>query len=185
VSVIVVQAAAGDDVFEHNPAAAREALRSIESAGRQALAELRRLLAAIGPPEPAEGRRPQPELTRLEDLAEPLRAVGLIVEIKQMDDMSQQVPPGVQLSAYRIVQEALTNVVRHARAHRIEVRVQGDEEYLELIVTDDGTPGAFVPGRGIAGMRERAALLGGTLEAGPEPNGGFRVRARLPVTPIR
>jgi signal transduction histidine kinase len=192
VSVIVVQAAAGDDVFDHHPAAAREALRSIESAGREALAELRRLLAAIGPPDPAEERRPQPALDRLDELAEPLRSVGLVVGIRRVDDGTIAVPAGVQLSAYRIVQEALTNVLRHAKASTIEVRIEATGSLLEVSVTDDGTgvsrlsgSESFGSGRGIAGMRQRASLLGGTLDAEPRPEGGFRVWARLPLQPSR
>jgi signal transduction histidine kinase len=184
VSVIVVQAAAGDDVFEHNPAAAREALRSIESTGREALVELRRLLASTRQAEPGERHRPQPGLDQLAELVEPLRTVGLPVELHRVGDESV-VPAGVQLSAYRIVQEALTNTVRHANATSIEIRVEATERMLNLTVTDDGAgkPLSENPpvGRGISGMRERADLLGGLLEAGHRPEGGFRVHARLPV----
>jgi signal transduction histidine kinase len=167
-SVIVVQASAADDVFEARPDQARTALRSIEGAGREALGELRRLLAGE-----------QPGLDRLGELAEPLRAAGLEVAI-QVDAGASA---GVEGSAYRIVQEALTNTLRHAGASRAEVLVRADEGVLELDVRDDGRGGAFDAGagRGIAGMRERAALLGGTLEAGPLDGGGFRVYARLPL----
>jgi signal transduction histidine kinase len=199
VSVIVVQAAAGDDVFDHHPAAAREALRSIESTGREALAELRRLLAATAPRDEAEERRPQPALDRLDELAEPLRAVGLTVGIHRVDD-GIVVPAGVQLSAYRIIQEALTNVLRHANASTIDVRIQASDNLLDVSVTDDGTARAALmaptaeagetaetggPGRGLAGMRERARLLGGALEAGRRPEGGFRVQAWLPLQTSR
>jgi signal transduction histidine kinase len=167
-SVIVVQASAADDVFDARPDQARAALRSIEGAGREALGELRRLLAGE-----------QPGLDRLGELAEPLRAAGLEVEIV----VDAGASPGVEGSAYRIVQEALTNTLRHARASRAEVTVRAAEGALELDVRDDGRGGAFDDGagRGIAGMRERAALLGGTLDAGPLPQGGFRVHARLPL----
>jgi signal transduction histidine kinase len=166
-SVIVVQASAADDVFEARPDQARAALRSIEGAGREALGELRRLLAGE-----------QPGLDRLAELAEPLRAAGLEVEIV----VDAGASPGVEGSAYRIVQEALTNTLRHARATRAEVTVRAAEGALELAVRDDGRGGAFDDGagRGIAGMRERAALLGGTLDVGPRPEGGFQVHARLP-----
>ncbi|MFT7837595.1 sensor histidine kinase [Saccharothrix sp. BKS2] len=170
VSVIVVQAAAADDVFDRAPDRARESLRSIEATGRATLDELRKLLA--GP----DGR---PGLDRLADLVGPLRAAGLLVDVRCE---RPPLPPGVDESAYRIVQEALTNTLRHARASRAEVLVRDDGGVLELEVRDDGRGGAPVgPGRGIAGMRERAALLGGTVEAGPVPGGGFRVRARLPL----
>jgi signal transduction histidine kinase len=167
-SVIVVQAAAADDVFDARPDQARAALRSIEGAGREALGDLRRLLAGE-----------QPGLERLGELAEPLRAAGLEVEIV----VDAGAPAEIEGSAYRIVQEALTNTLRHASASRAAVLVRADEGVLDIDVRDDGRGGAFADGagRGIAGMRERAALLGGTLDAGPIPHGGFRVHARLPL----
>jgi signal transduction histidine kinase len=167
-SVIVVQASAADDVFEARPDQARAALRSIEGAGREALGELRRLLAGE-----------QPGLDRLGELAEPLRAAGLEVEIV----VDAGASAGVEGSAYRIVQEALTNTLRHAGASRAEVVVRACDGALELDVRDDGRGGAFDDGagRGIAGMRERAALLGGTLDVGPLEGGGFGVHARLPL----
>ncbi len=185
VSVIVVQAAAADDVFDERPDQARAALRSIESAGREALAELRRLLAAVRPEDEPAG--PQPGLDRLGELAEQLRAAGLEVALRREGDAGA-LPAGVELSAYRIVQEALTNTLRHAGASRAEVTVRAGGGTLELDVLDDGS-GQTRPsdgaGRGIAGMRERAAMLGGTLEAGPRPGGGFRVHASLPLEPAR
>ncbi len=167
-SVIVVQAAAADDVFDSRPDQARAALRSIEGAGREALGDLRRLLAGE-----------QPGLARLGELAEPLRAAGLEVAMS----VDGEAPAEVEGSAYRIVQEALTNTLRHASARRAEVEVRTQDGVLELDVRDDGRGGGFADGagRGIAGMRERAALLGGTLEAGPRPEGGFRVHARFPL----
>ncbi len=167
-SVIVVQAAAADDVFDARPDQARAALRSIEGAGREALGDLRRLLAGE-----------QPGLDRLGELAEPLRAAGLEVAMS----VDGAAPAEVEGSAYRIVQEALTNTLRHASARRAEVEVRAHDGVLELDVRDDGRGGGFADGagRGIAGMRERAALLGGTLEAGSRPDGGFRVHARLPL----
>ena len=184
VSVIVVQASAADDVFDERPDQARAALRSIESAGREALAELRRLLAAVRPEADGEPAHPQPGLDRLGELAAPLRAAGLEVALKREDDAGA-LPAGVDLSAYRIVQEALTNTLRHAGASRAEVTVRCVPGMLELDVLDDGRGGASPTadggGRGIAGMRERATMLGGTLDAGPLPEGGFRVHARLPL----
>jgi signal transduction histidine kinase len=186
VSVIVVQAAAADDVFDERPDQARAALRSIESAGREALAELRRLLGAVRTQADAEGEpaHPQPGLDRLGELAEPLRAAGLEVALHR-EGSEGAVPAGVDLSAYRIVQEALTNTLRHAGASRAEVTVRAAPGLLELDVLDDGhgggAPSEDGAGRGIAGMRERATMLGGTLDAGPLPEGGFRVHARLPL----
>ena len=188
VSVIVVQASAADDVFDERPDQARAALRSIESAGREALAELRRLLAAVRTQAEAdadgEPAHPQPGLDRLGELAAPLRAAGLEVALHREGD-EDAVPAGVDLSAYRIVQEALTNTLRHAGASRAEVTVRSEPGMLELDVLDDGHGGTGPApdggGRGIAGMRERATMLGGTLDAGPLPEGGFRVHARLPL----
>jgi signal transduction histidine kinase len=182
VSVIVVQASAADDVFEERPDQARAALRSIESAGREALAELRRLLAVVRPDADGEPAHPQPGLDRLGELTEPLRAAGLEVAVTR-EGAENALPAGVDLSAYRIVQEALTNTLRHAGASRAEVTVRSAPGLLELDVLDDGHGGTGPDGagRGIAGMRERAAMLGGTLDAGPRPGGGFRVHARLPL----
>jgi signal transduction histidine kinase len=185
VSVIVVQASAADDVFDDRPDQARAALRSIERAGRDAMAELRRLLSAVRPGAASGATQPQPGLDRLDELAEPLRAGGLTVVVRR-EGPTAPVPAGVDLSAYRIVQEALTNTLRHARATRAEVTVRFDSDALEVDVRDDGTAtpsddGGTV-GHGLVGMRERASLLGGTLEAGPLPHGGYRVHARLPLS---
>ena len=184
VSVIVVQASAADDVFDEHPDQARNALRSIDRAGRDALRELRLLLGQVRPGGDGELIGPQPGLDRLDELAEPLRAGGLDVVVRRQGEQSA-LPAGLDLSAYRIVQEALTNTLRHARATRAEVTLSYGPDLLEVDVTDDGrvTPvnGEVVAGHGLVGMRERAALLGGTLEAGPLPQGGYRVHARLPV----
>lgn len=193
VSVIVVQAAAADDVFDEHPDQARRALRSIEGAGREALAELRRLLAAVrtGLNDDGDGAvpRPRPSLDRLDELAGTLRAAGLDVTVH--DDRAaaaQPLPAGVDLSAYRIVQEALTNTLRHAAASHVDVSLRVADSAIELEIRDDGRGSAGAEtsgdGRGIAGMRERAAMLGGTLEAGSLPGGdGYRVHARLPLDP--
>jgi signal transduction histidine kinase len=190
-SVIVVQAAAADDVFDERPDRARAALRAIEATGRESLGELRRVLAAVRPVGEAADAAPpppQPGLDRLGELVGPLRAAGLQVDVRR-DDFTgaAPVPVGVDLSAYRIVQEALTNTLRHAQASRAQVRVRSDAGFLDLDVLDDGRGGDRNPGsgRGILGMRERAAMLGGTLEAGPLPGGGFRVHARLPLESVR
>ncbi|HYN51061.1 MAG TPA: sensor histidine kinase, partial [Thermoleophilaceae bacterium] len=184
VSVIVVQAAAADDVFDERPDQARAALRSIERSGREAMTELRRLLGAVRPEVEARPPGPQPGLDRVEELAEPLRAAGLAVGVRREGDPAP-LPAGVDLSAYRIVQEALTNTLRHARASRAEVTLSYGADSVELEVTDDGNgvsaADPCAPGQGLMGMRERAALLGGTLEAGPLPRGGYRVHARLPL----
>src|SRR4051794_12617127 len=187
VSVIVVQAAAADDVFDERPDQARAALRSIEHAGREALAELRRLLTAVRP-EGTEGpEAPQPGLDRLDELAAPLRAGGLDVVVRH-EGAPATLPAGVDLSAYRIVQEALTNTLRHAQATSAAVTVRYGPDAVEIDVRDDGRPAptdGHTGGRGLLGMRERASLLGGTLEAGPLPRGGYRVHARLPLEASR
>jgi signal transduction histidine kinase len=187
VSVIVVQAAAADDVFDERPDQARAALRSIESTGRDALVELRRLLAGVRSDDDASAP-PQPGLSRIGELAAPLRAAGLEVTLRREGEAGDALPAGVDLSAYRIVQEALTNTLRHAGASRADVTIRADSEMLELEILDDGRGGALDgdgAGRGIAGMRERTAMLGGTLDAGPVPGGGFRVHARLPLEAVR
>jgi signal transduction histidine kinase len=185
VSVIVVQAAAADDVFDTRPDQARTALRSIETAGREALGELRQLLGAV--------TAPRPGLGRLSELTAPLQEAGLEVSVHREGADVAELPAGVDLSAYRIVQEALTNTLRHAGATRASVTIRRLAGALELDVSDDGTgdgtggsgaSGAGA-GRGLAGMRERATMLGGTFDAGPLPDGGFRVRARLPLEPVR
>jgi signal transduction histidine kinase len=182
VSMIVVQAAAADDVFDERPDQAREALRSIEQAGREAMAELRRLLSAVRPGIESDSTQPQPGLDRLDELADSLRAGGLQVAVRR-DGKPTDLPAGLDLSAYRIVQEALTNTLRHARATRAEVTVSYGADALEVEVRDDGRGAAAngTGGHGLLGMRERAALLGGTLEAGPDRGGGYRVHARLPL----
>jgi signal transduction histidine kinase len=183
VSVMVVQAAAGGDVFATHPERAREALASIESTGREALAELRRLLGVVRPAEenPRPGFVPQPGLVRLPELVEQVAAAGLEVELTVAGEPGD-LPAGVDLSAYRIVQEALTNTLKHARASKADVTLRYGDASLELEVLDDGSgTGAGGTGRGIIGMRERAALFGGELLAGPRPSGGFAVRAKLPL----
>jgi signal transduction histidine kinase len=186
VSMIVVQAAAADDVFDERPDQAREALRSIEKAGREAMLELRRLLSAVRPGVGVDSTEPQPGLDRLDELAESLRAGGLDVAVRRDGD-PVPLPAGLDLSAYRIVQEALTNTLRHADATRAEVTLTYAAGALEVDVRDDGRAavGNGAGGHGLVGMRERATLLGGTLEAGPQAGGGFRVHAHLPLEPER
>jgi signal transduction histidine kinase len=182
VSVMVVQAAAGKDVFDSQPERARTALGSIESIGREALVELRRLLGVVSPDEAEEpGFSPQPGLGRLPELLEQVGAGGLRVELN-VEGRPRDLPAGVELSAFRIVQEALTNTLKHARASRAEVGLRYSDGGLEVEVIDDGVAGSGGGrGRGIVGMGERAALVGGELSAGPRPAGGFRVRAWMPL----
>jgi signal transduction histidine kinase len=181
VSVMVVQAAAGGDVFATRPDRAREALGSIESTGREALVELRRLLGVVRPTDDRAVLEPQPGLARLPELIEQVTATGLRVELRVAGE-PRGLPAGVDLSAFRIVQEALTNTLKHAHASNAQVTIRYADSSLELEVLDDGS-GAEVAGtgRGIIGMSERAALLGGALEAGPRPSGGFGVRVTMPL----
>jgi len=155
----------------------RAALETAERTGREAVAELHRMLGVLrGPGTDA----PAPGLARLPELLEPARAAGLQVDCAVTGDV-HTLPPGVDLAAYRIVQEAITNVLRHAGARRIECSVDRRDHVLELRVTDDGRGGTpSAGGHGLVGMRERAALYGGSVEAGPVP-GGFAVHAVLPV----
>ena len=146
--------------------------------------ELNRLLAAVRPGASVGSAHPRPGLGRLDELTAPLRAAGLQVDVRQEGPV-RELPAGVDLSAYRIVQEALTNTLRHARATRAEVTVRYSSDMLELEVLDDGrggdAPSGDGGGYGIVGMRERAAALGGTLEAGTLAGGGYRVQARFPL----
>ena len=181
-SVMVVQAGAARTVVGADPTAATEALRQIESSGRTGLAEMRRLLEVLEA-DGADGERaPQPSLEHLDDLLQGMRAAGLPVEAVVEGEV-RPLPPGVDLSAYRIVQEALTNALRHAgdASARVVLRYRADA--LEVEVADDGrgpTRDDGAGGHGLIGMRERVQLFGGELEAGARPGGGFAVRARLP-----
>ncbi|MFC4948956.1 sensor histidine kinase [Pseudonocardia sp. GCM10023141] len=186
VSVMVVQAGAADDVFDVSPDRAREAVRAIETTGRQAQAELRQLLRTVRPDAGAE-QAPQPGLAELAALGRSVAAAGLDVRMQVDAGSGDPIPAGIQLSAYRIVQESLTNALRHAHAARAEVAVRvvrtADGHHMLVGVHDDGRGGSgrAGSGQGLLGMRERAELLGGTFEAGPDPAGGFRVSALLPV----
>ncbi|HVL89719.1 MAG TPA: histidine kinase [Actinomycetota bacterium] len=181
VGVMVVQAAGARRVIGRDPAAATDALAAIEGTGRTALAELRRLLGILHDDEPAS-LEPLPGIDSIETLAERLRAAGLAVEVRHEGER-RDVPAAVGLSIYRIVQEALTNTLKHARASRATVTVAYRPGSVGVVVRDDGAGAAEAngSGRGLAGMRERVALFDGTLSAGPHPAGGFAVEAHLPV----
>src|SRR5262245_23253318 len=179
-SVIIVQATAADEVFASDPADAQRAVRTIGSTARRALDELRYVLGASGR-QPTLA--PQPTLGGLEALLEQVRAAGLEVELEIVGEQPE-LPPALELSAYRIVQEALTNTLRHAGAEHATVTLRFDPEAVSLDVLDDGSalpPVGGGNGRGLIGMRERVATFGGQLEVGPDSGGAFRVSARLPV----
>jgi signal transduction histidine kinase len=187
VSVMVVQAAGARRVAEKDPAAARGALEAVEAAGRTALAEMRRMLEVLRADDPGMG--PQPGLGELDRLIEQVRNVGLPVELK-IEGEACCLPAGMDLAAYRIVQEALTNTVKHGGKASAHVTVTYTTDTLEIEVTDDGR-GAAAPllsmgvpgGHGLIGMKERVALFGGQLSAGPILTGGYRVFARMPIEP--
>jgi len=185
-SVMVVQAGAARAVSASDPAATAEALRQIEASGRTGLTEMRRLLEVLKAEEDGNGRAPQPGLARMSELLDAMRASGLPVEAI-VEGSPRPLPPGVDLSAYRIVQEALTNALRHAGGASARVVVRYDPGAVELEVADDGPGLPEDPeasgGHGLIGMRERVQLFGGELEAGPRPGGGFLLRARLPSEP--
>jgi signal transduction histidine kinase len=184
VSVMVVQAAAARRILDSQPDAARTSLAAIENTGREALAEMRRLLGVMRREDAADdAKAPQPGLGRLEALVDDVRAAGLPVDLR-IEGAVMALPPGVDVSAYRVVQEALTNALRHAGGAHVSVVVRYRAEDVEVEVSDDGRSSTGEPadgGRGLLGMRERVALFQGDLEAGPRPGGGFAVRARLPI----
>jgi signal transduction histidine kinase len=182
ISVIVVQAQAGQRVLEGEQASAREALGSIETTGRQALVEMRRLLGILRKEDRELALAPRPSLAQLDVLAERVREAGLPVEL-QVEGEAKPLPPGVDLSAYRIVQEALTNALKHAGPASALVVVRYGPDEVELEISDDGR--GPVDGRGdghgLIGMRERAELVGGVVESGTNGGRGYTVRARLPA----
>jgi signal transduction histidine kinase len=187
VSVMVVQASAGEDVFDSDPGRAREALAAVASTGRDALGELRRLLGVIRPGEQeALSFAPQPGIGRLGELIEQVHDTGLAVELS-IEGEQRDLPEATSLCVYRIVQEALTNTLKHAGATRAQVSLRYDPDELRVRVSDDGrgTTDAAAngggEGHGLIGMRERVALFGGQVQAGRSPDGGYCVTARLPV----
>ena len=181
IAVVVVQARGGRRMLEHDPSDSRAAFDAIERTGEQALAEMRRLLGLLRETDDELVRAPLPSLARVPDLAEQLRASGLAVEV-DVEGEPVELPPGVDLSAYRIVQEALTNALKHAGPARARVRISYGLDAVELEIVDDGRgrgQGGGT-GNGLVGLRERAAIVGGELAAGPRDEGGFSVRAALP-----
>lgn len=186
ISVINVQAGVALALMDERPEQARTALITIKAASKEALGEVRQVLSTLRAPGDAP-RSPAPGLDRLPELAEQAAGAGLKVDITT-DGTRFPLPPGADLAAFRIIQEALTNIVRHSGSRTARVRLGYGPDGLELSVDDDG-PASRRPegngesgggGNGLLGMRERAAALGGTVEVGPQPGGGFRVLARLP-----
>jgi signal transduction histidine kinase len=183
--VMVVQAAGARTVLGRDPAETAAALQRIEDIGRAGLAEMRRLLGILKTDDADRVLAPQPGLDHLDGLLEEIRAAGLPVEA-MTEGRARDLPPGVDLTAYRVVQEALTNSLKHAGAAHARVLLRFGDHQLRVEVADDGRgppPGGTpASGHGLIGMGERVALFGGTLETGPRPGGGFVVLATIPVT---
>ncbi len=190
ISLINVQASMGLDLIDRQPEQARAALSAIKSASKEALEELRTMLTTLRrDDDDVAPRSPAPGLGRLPELIELTRAAGLSVDV-EVAGTAPPLPPAVQLAAYRIIQESLTNVARHAGRARVTVRVTYDDADVHVEIDDDGTApsggtAATGTGSGITGMRERATALGGDLSAGFRRGGGFRVTARLPTRSSR
>ncbi|MFC9080994.1 sensor histidine kinase [Streptomyces sp. NPDC057062] len=194
VSVMVVQADGAAYVLDTAPDQAKKALETISGTGRQALAEMRRLLGVLRTGEHKEAGEyvPQPDVEQIDELVEQCRNAGLPVDFK-VEGTPRQLPSGVELTAYRIVQEALTNTRKHGGPNAgASVRLVYFDDGLGLLVEDDGKGaphelyeegGADGQGHGLIGMRERVGMVGGTLDAGPRPGGGFRISVLLPLKP--
>ena len=184
--VITVQASVGLQVIDTDPEEAKQALADISGASRSSLAEIRRLLGAMRSADGDAAYAPAPGLADLDRLVRDVAATGLDVDLVVDGDRSR-VPSGVALAAYRIVQEALSNTLRHARAHQAWVHVACAPDGLEVEIIDDGRgpTGRRPGGYGLVGMRERVGLYGGALDTGRAASGGYRVTARLPYGEVR
>ena len=194
VSLMVVQASAAREVLETAPAAAAEALTAVEDAGRDALTELRHLLGLLAPAADGEENplRPQPSLSRLSPLVDRIAFAGLPVEVR-ISGEPRPLPAGIDLTAYRIIQEALTNALKHGDSAKAEVTVRYADHSLRVEVLNTGpsvlTGGRPLAapedgGRGLVGLRQRVAVYGGDLDARRRLGGGYRVRAKLPLDRI-
>jgi signal transduction histidine kinase len=185
VSVMVLQAGAAGEVLDAHPDQAKRSLEAVQQTGRQALVELRRLLGVLGDEASEEPLAPQPGLAQVPALVDSVRSTGLAVDLR-VQGAPRPLPPGLDVSAYRIIQEALTNVARHAGPAEVRLVVTHGDDALQIEVLDTGH-GPVLPahsGRGLVGMEQRVALHDGRFEAGPQPDGGFAVRASLPLQPV-
>ena len=182
ISLINVQAGVGLHLMDRQPAQARTALTAIEAASREAMGELRSVLDILHRPDESAPRTPAPTLSRLESLQSQAAAAGLDVRV-DVEGEPVDLGAAVDAAAYRVVQEAVTNVIRHASATSATISLTYGDRELAIAVEDNGTglSGTVRPGNGISGMRERVEALGGSFEAGPLPMRGFRVRAWLPL----
>ncbi len=185
VSIMTVQASAVRRRLGENQSAEREALETVESTGREALAEMRRMVGVLRQSDEAAGREPAPGLAQLTGLVEQFESAGLPVAVAVTGEV-QPLAPGLDLTAYRLVQEALTNALRHAVSPtHAEVSIGYAADHLELAIRDDGRrvePGAEA-GHGLLGLRERVSVYGGELVARPGDQGGFELLATLPLAP--
>jgi signal transduction histidine kinase len=183
VSVMTVQASGVRRLLKPDQEREREALLIVERTGREALAEMRRMVGVLRRPEEGPALAPQPTLDHLDRLVDQAREAGLPVELR-VEGEAVELPAGVDLTAYRLVQEGLTNALKHAGATRAEVLVNYGAAEIEVTVTDNGkgVGNGDGGGHGLVGMRERVSVYGGELDAGPRPGGGYRLRAKLPVT---
>jgi signal transduction histidine kinase len=180
-ALITVHAGAAADVLDDHPAEAKKSLAHIRQAGRTALAELKDVVVLLRRPEdPATPTEPAGGLAALDELVASFTRSGLRVE-KDVAGVVRPLPAAVDVTAYRVIQESLTNVAKHAGDTIATIRLRYDPDQLSVVVDDQGAGGSPVPGHGIAGMRERVTAVGGTLRAGPGPTGGFRVSARVPL----
>jgi signal transduction histidine kinase len=193
VSVMVVQLGGASRILESDPTTARSTIESVRAIGKDALSELRFLLGLNAGATDRPGPAVNPGLARIDDLAEAMRRSGLPVDLTVDLALAREMvhlPPPIDLAVYRIVQESLTNTLRHATGARATVRIRLEDDRVNVLVTDSGgrrtpsAPGGPRPGFGIDGMRERARLCGGELSAGSDAGGGFTVRAVLPTAVI-
>ena len=180
ISLMVVQAGAERLAVGRERPQTAEVLEEMERTGRQALAEMRRLLGMLRRSDAELALAPQPSLANVDELAERLRGAGLPVELV-VEGRPRALPPGIDISGYRIVQEALTNALKHAGPARVCVRIAYGADAVDIEVADDGRGGSAPAGHGLTGMRERVSVFGGELAAGSRPEGGWTLRARLPL----
>jgi signal transduction histidine kinase len=185
-AVMVVQAGAARTIVDADPNGAKAAIAEVEATGRTGLAEMRRLIGVLTAGDGEAERAPQPGLAQLDELVRTVRAAGIPVEVLRSGD-ERALPPAIDVNAYRVIQEALTNTLKHAGDAHASVTLTYADDALEIEVADDGVGprDGDPPGHGLVGMRERVAVFGGTLVAGPRPGGGFIVRARFPVERIQ
>jgi signal transduction histidine kinase len=183
IGVMVVQAGAARTIVDRDPERAKRALSDVEETGRTGLAEMRRLIGVLTAAGDGAALAPQPGLAQLDELVRTMRSAGLPVEVLRAGE-ERSLPPGVDLNAYRVIQEALTNTLKHSGAAHASVRLGYGDDALDVEVADDGRGPASddgAAGHGLVGMRERVGVFGGSVEVGARPGGGYLVHARFPL----